>query len=548
MIFLQMNVVSDIPQANDLFFYLEIVIVLFVILLQIIHSSKLYNKILNLKSIFESRLTVQTGFISKDKIGSEDNLSEVVYDINPNSITDSTIDEEIIKLSLVHSSGKNETIKRIKDTLNSYLINNYGAAVNFSIIKDIIDREIEIKDDDISQSIPTPLYLGLAATMIGIIFGLLAMPELDGNGFAEGINALINGVKLAMTASLTGLLFTTLLSSYFYKRAKSIVVQAKNDQLSYLQAKLLPELVKAEDTGVSGLKASLDRFAREATKISDNVKIAASQTGMNIKAQLDVITKVENLNMTRISKTNLELFDRLDNNMAAFNQFSSYLSMMQKITENLVEFSKKTESIDTVASEIKSSLNESKDLTRFLTSHLQKIDAAGSVARNAVDFSESYFKEAIGILREKIQNQIQIIDSYSDNAEVRLKENLNKIGESLTVISDNHLNSLLDVYNQSIPKFEQLDNLKLLPELRDRSSVQSKELIESINQLNRSLNGLSNRVDNQQILNKLDLIEKGLKIKRSSPERITKPKKIGLFKRIKNSFSKKSKTEINEEQ
>jgi ABC-type transporter Mla subunit MlaD len=543
-----MNVVSDIPQANDLFFYLEIVIVLFVILLQIIHSSKLYNKILNLKSIFESRLTVQTGFISKDKIGSEDNLSEVVYDINPNSINNSTIDEEIIKLSLVHSSGKNETIKRIKDTLNSYLINNYGAAVNFSIIKDIIDREIEIKDDDISQSIPTPLYLGLAATMIGIIFGLLAMPELDGNGFAEGINALINGVKLAMTASLTGLLFTTLLSSYFYKRAKSIVVQAKNDQLSYLQAKLLPELVKAEDTGVSGLKASLDRFAREATKISDNVKIAASQTGMNIKAQLDVITKVENLNMTRISKTNLELFDRLDNNMAAFNQFSSYLSMMQKITENLVEFSKKTESIDIVASEIKSSLNESKDLTRFLTSHLQKIDAAGSVARNAVDFSESYFKEAIGILREKIQNQIQIIDSYSDSAEVRLKENLHKIGESLTVISDNHLNSLLDVYNQSIPKFEQLDNLKLLPELRDKSSVQSKELIESINQLNRSLNGLSNRVDNQQILNKLDLIEKGLKIKRSSPERIAKPKKIGLFKRIKNSFSKKSKTETNEEQ
>jgi hypothetical protein len=392
------------------------------------------------------------------------------------------------------------------------------------------------------------LYLGLAATMIGIIFGLLAMPELDGNGFAEGINALINGVKLAMTASLTGLLFTTLLSSYFYKRAKSIVVQAKNDQLSYLQAKLLPELVKAEDTGVSGLKASLDRFAREATKISDNVKIAASQTGMNIKAQLDVITKVENLNMTRISKTNLELFDRLDNNMAAFNQFSNYLSMMQKITENLVEFSKKTESIDIVASEIKSSLNESKDLTRFLTSHLQKIDAAGSVARNAVDFSESYFKEAIGILREKIQNQIQIIDSYSDNAEVRLKENLHKIGESLTVISDNHLNSLLDVYNQSIPKFEQLDNLKLLPELRDRSSVQSKELIESINQLNRSLNGLSNRVDNQQILNKLDLIEKGLKIKRSSPERIAKPKKIGIFKRIKNSFSKKNKPEINEEQ
>lgn len=541
-----MNVGSEVQHANDLFYYLEIVVVLTVIIFQITHSSKLYNKIQNLKKIFEFRLTILTGYISRDKIGIEDSLSEVVYETQA-SHSKANLNDERIKLSLVHTSGNNETIKRIQDTLNSYLINNFGAAVNFSIIKDIIDREVEIKDDDISQSIPTPLYLGLAATMIGIIFGLLAMPKLDGNGFSEGINALINGVKLAMTASLTGLLFTTLLSSHFYKRAKSQVFQAKNDQLSYLQAKLLPELVKAEDTGVSGLKASLDRFAREATKIADNVKIAANQTAMNLNAQLEVITKVENLNMTRVSKTNLELFDRLDVNMAAFNQFSNYISTMEKITENLVEFSKKTENIDSVAFEIKSSLNESKALTRFLSEHLQKIDSAGSVARNAVDYSESYFKEAIGILREKIQNQIQLIDHFSDEAEVHLKDNLQKIGERLTEVSDNHLNRLLDVYNQSIPKFEQLDNLKLLPELRDKSSVQSKDLIDSINQLNRSLISLSNRVDNQNILNKLDVIEKGLKIKRSSTEKINKHKKIGLFGRIKNSFSKKNKTEINEE-
>ena len=71
----------------------------------------------------------------------------------------------------------------------------------------------------------------------------------------------------------------------------------------------MPELIKAEDTGVSGLKASLDRFAREATKISDKVNSAALNTGTNIKAQQDILTRVEKLDMTRISKVNLEIFD-----------------------------------------------------------------------------------------------------------------------------------------------------------------------------------------------------------------------------------------------
>ena len=146
-------------------------------------------------------------------------------------------------------------IRRIKEDINLYLLNNYGAAVNFSIIKDIIDREVDVMDEEISNSLPTPLYLGLAATMVGIIFGLFAMPELDGQHFSEGIDALVNGVKLAMLGSLSGLACTTILSSFVYKNARRQISRDKNEQISYLQATLLPELVRAEDTGVSGLKA-----------------------------------------------------------------------------------------------------------------------------------------------------------------------------------------------------------------------------------------------------------------------------------------------------
>lgn len=548
MILLQVTNELQNHSHNDFFYYLEILIVIIVIVLQVIHSLKLYGSVKRLRTVFDERITIINGYVEKDRIGESDNiLSEIKFGAVENKFIENS-DRNIVKLPLVQSKGDNEVISRIIETLNLYLVNNYGAAVNFSIIKDIIDREVDVNDEDISQSIPTPLYLGLAATMIGIIFGLLAMPKLNGDGFAEGINALINGVKLAMTASLSGLLCTTLLSSLFYKRAKRIVLRDKNEQLSYLQAKLLPELVRAEDTGVSGLKASLDRFAREATKISDNVRIAASQTGSNLQAQLDVISKVENLNMTRISKVNLELFDRLETNMVAFNQFSNYLALMNKISDNLVSFSNRTEHVEVIASEIKSTLYDSRELSKFLTAHFQQIENAGAGALQAVDLSDSHFREAIGKLTAETNTRISALNNLSDTTETTLKEVFDSIGEKLNEITETHLNSLRIAYNESIPHFDELDNLKVLPELNDKSSSQSKELVDAINQLNRSINSIGNRIDNQSVLDKLVAIEAQLKRRSSSGSRKVKAEsepKRGFFNRL---FKRKSKVSKDEEE
>ena len=137
---------------------------------------------------------------------------------------------------LLESSSKNTIHLRIKDGINNYLINNFGSAVNYSIIKDIIEREIDTKDHQISQLIPIPLYLGLAATIIGIIFGLIAMPGMGGETVnLSAVDILINGVKIAMFASLSGLFWTILLSSYVYSKASNKVLEDKNEQLTYLQ-------------------------------------------------------------------------------------------------------------------------------------------------------------------------------------------------------------------------------------------------------------------------------------------------------------------------
>ena len=52
------------------------------------------------------------------------------------------IDDKTVKISLITSTSNHFTATRIIESItNTYLINNYGAVVNFSIIKDIIDRD-----------------------------------------------------------------------------------------------------------------------------------------------------------------------------------------------------------------------------------------------------------------------------------------------------------------------------------------------------------------------------------------------------------------------
>jgi hypothetical protein len=499
--------------GNDVWFNLEIIIIVAIIIIQLITFIKVKRRIKTLRQIFDYPLTVINGFIEKEKLGQIENYSnEILFEDNSeNESLSDIVGKNFIKLSLVESKRGNKIITRIKNSINIYLINNYGAVVNFSIIKDIIDREVEVKDEEITQTITIPLYLGLAATMVGIILGLFSMPDLNGDGFSDGVNALIDGVKLAMIASLSGLFFTILLSSIFYKNAKSIVLEGMSEQLSFLQAKLLPELIKAEDTGVSGLKASLDRFARVATTISDNVLIAANQTGENLVLQQEVMEKVENMKVLKVSKWNLELFEKLDKNMDAFNKFSVYLSNMETISSNLLEFAARTSNIDHIIEGIDTTLNDSKQLTQFLSAHFDKIEDAGNAALKSVGIAESHFEGAIESLKTRTDEMIDQLYKNAGNHEAKLEEIYAEIKVNLNNITSEYIKSFSAAYANSVPKFEQLDNLKVLPELKEEYLSKTQTLIEFAKDLDVSVKSVQNNLNNQTILNKLESIDENLK-------------------------------------
>ena len=514
-------------QGLNVWYIVEVLVITAVIICQFVISRKVFKSIRELKEIFRERLNVISGYIDRSDLNKkEKKVADIVFTdpVKEESPGELPFGGQKVRISVTETSGTG-IIRRMKEDINLYLLNNYGAAVNFSIIKDIIDREVDVMDEEISNSLPTPLYLGLAATMVGIIFGLFAMPESDGQHFTEGIDALVNGVKLAMLGSLSGLACTTILSSFVYKNAKRQISRNKNEQISYLQATLLPELVRAEDTGVSGLKASLDRFARMATDISDNVLIAANQTGKNLTLQNEVIDKVGKLDVMKISEANLELFNRLESNMVTFNKFSEYISLMSQISDNLRDFANRTASIDNVVNQIDLSLQENNRLSRFLTAHFENIETAGDAALKAVDLSDSHFKEAIEKLKEETDKSLSLAfrtvnesASHFSSALEKLKEEtdsritrLNKdasdnesklteiykeIGTSLATVTAQHISQLQEAYSQAVPRFEQLNNLQILPEIREKvlesvsrmqndSNQNTAKLIEAINQLKR---------------------------------------------------------------
>lgn len=495
---------------------LEIGVIAIVILYQFFHTNLLYRKIMSLKNTFRNQLYLRKGFIERNKIGkveageSDDIYFEDNIDLDEESFS-KVSDDNVIPLALLETNGKNQLIKNIKNGINNYLINNYGASVNFSIIKDIIDREINVKDNEINQSISLPLYLGLSATMIGIIFGLFSMPSLENEeGFTSAINALIGGVKIAMIGSLTGLICTTFLSSFAYKKAIRKLEKEKNDQLTYLQAKLLPELLRTEETGVSGLKASLDRFSRIATQISDGVIKSVDKTEKNLELQNNIIDKVNELDVQKVSNYNLELFKRIENNMEALKDFSSYINQLKQISSQLSDFSNRTSNIDKIINNIDSNLEQSKQISQFLSSHLDEIKNSGDYALQAVGIAEKHFEQSIEDLKLRTDKTIKYLYKTSGEHEVKLEKIYSDINENLNKISSEYVQQLKDVFDDSTLNFKRLEKLDHLDQINNTvSKMEDNNLF--LDKLSSIENKLESQDSNQSVIKKLVAIEDEIK-------------------------------------
>ena len=241
----------------------------------------------------------------------------------------------------------NEVFESIRDSINKYLGNNSGSVIDFSLLKDAVDRHCDSVENDINTLTPTPLYCGLAGTMAGVIVGLGsllytgAISSLLGGeetaAAAQGVNDLLKGVAWAMLASIVGILLTTI-ASLLFKRYKLQGESGKNTFLAWLQAKLLPELPSDTSDALNRLVKNLNKFNNTFAENTSSLRGALREVNESYRIQGDIIQAVHDMDVVKMAKANVRVLKELEECTDKLEVFNQYLDDIHGYTDAIHTF------------------------------------------------------------------------------------------------------------------------------------------------------------------------------------------------------------------
>lgn len=364
-------------------------------------------------------------------------------------------------VSLIQSLVDMPFINKIIYNLNTYLIKNKGAAADFHLIKDLVERNVELEEQEIDVLTPIPLYLGLGGTMFGIIIGLFGMPSVSGEVGASstelGIDSLINGVKIAMIASFTGLVFTTY-SSWKFKIIKSAIETRKNEFYTFIQSQLLPVLSKSIQSTAQALKTD---FAEFNDTFSSNIKELKSVVRTNVKAfqlQNETLQKLENIDINKLANANIMTFQHLQQSMDDLEKLGTYILSMREfidsttnLGERVNEVLDRTNMIGEVANEVRDVFDQHKKLNSFLYAHFDEIEKKGDNLQTALSLVDGRIKS--------------IVADASSNSKKTADEYENYIAEIIRASKENLINQYNELEKITLRNPEHFKNLEYLEKL-----------------------------------------------------------------------------------
>ena len=348
--------------------FLIIIIVAILICTQISLGKGAKSKIDILKSVFnslskanENKFETQTIYVPKQKIKvvtwREIKERIGVYSVNTSS------NEDGIQVIIINN--ENEVAKEIENSINTYLIKNKGAVSDFNLIKDIVERNCDAVESEIESVTPLPLYLGLVGTMLGIIVGLGAIGLTTGFGdIQQVVDSLMSEVACAMVASLVGVLTTTFIS--WKSRKCNVVIEAdKNKFYTWIQTELLPVLSSNTVSTLTLLERNLNKFNASFGDTIVKLDEKLSKVGETYEQQLEILRRIENLDMSQMATANVKILKALDSsskNLEDFAQYmdnsTMYLSEVRKLTKQMDSHLKETESLEIIADFYKKQMNE----------------------------------------------------------------------------------------------------------------------------------------------------------------------------------------------
>ena len=385
------------------------------------------------------------------------------------------------------------------------MIRNKGAVSDFNLIKDIVDRNHDTIDEEISNQLPIPLYLGLMGTMIGIVIGLIFIPEITDKetigSSLNGINILLGGVKIAMVASFTGLLMTVIGTGYLYKGAKTKAEKGKNTFFNFVQTDLLPVLSQNVTTSIYSLQTNLLKFNDTFETNISQFNGLLTKILISFDSQVQLVEELKRVDVAEVAKYNTKVLVELRKSMIEFEKFTMFLNQLNTFVDNTKQLN------ENVASQLNSTID------------IQNI--AKTLEMNVV--SNKFMIEQINQNTESLRKRDKLIDSSFEVLDTALEK-------SLKQFSDHTQNNLtrykeaIDLEQDLIQKLLEKDRGNF-DELKKLSAM--KTGVDDVHKELRSLNSMQGRQIEllDKLVNKIDKLND----KESNPLKLPNALKIGLY-------------------
>ena len=357
------------------------------------------------------------------------------------------------------------TFKVIIESINVYLKKNKVNAIDYHLIKDIVDRNCDALEDEIQAQLPMPLYAGLAGTMSGVIVGvgylwrrggldeLLKVGEASSNtsgvaaypngsdisSGADGIEAVLGGIALAMVASFVGIVLTTI-ASWKAKSVKVQVEQGKQGFLSWLQQELLPKLKTGVDAEIAkiteNIKESNASFAANTTKLNTTL----NDINQAISGMSGMLQSLQRLNIVQIASANIQVYEKLKNCSDELGRFAQYISSLDSfiakidlLSTRMGNADDRVRAIEEMGQYFREERSNLEAMKGLISTSIGQADAnlQDSVARFKDSASRSYQEMA-----NHNEERRQAMDKAIDEQQRQLAAKLNEKTTQLDAVTD----------------------------------------------------------------------------------------------------------------
>lgn len=362
-------------------------------------------------------------------------------------------------------STSNEVRETILSSINTYLQNNRNSKADFYLIKDIVDRNCDSVEEEISTQVPVPLYYGLAGTMLGIILGvgslwlsgdlslLLDATAQSGDG-SNGIENLLVGVAMAMVSSLVGVCLTTS-CSLKVKEAKKEHEEGKHEFLSWIQAELLPvlttDMMSAFSKMTDNLASFNDAFAQNANDLKESLSIIQDAT----KGQTELFETIRHIHFKEIVTANIAVYEKLKGCTEEIGLIGEQLKASRQYLQKVTTL---TDKLD--ATEKRTQLVE--EMANYFYKERSNIDALSGVVSRSIGEADSSLQRAADELKESIAEQYK-----------QLSDHMNQQREKFEEVADEQTKTMTHAAQSRIEVFDSLsDNLNTVT--KDLNSISAE--------------------------------------------------------------------------